>query len=143
MSAAIKVQKRASLPGSFEELVGMLAPMAIRDDVQHANTIEMIDRLMRIESLSKGQADYLETLVELVEAYEARHHAIDVSNVTGLRMLRHVVGESGMSGSDLARLLGMHPTMGSKMLKGQRRLTWDHAKILGRHFKVGAVVFMD
>ena len=37
-----------------------MPPMAIRDDVQHHTTVEMIDRLMRIENLSRGQSDYLE-----------------------------------------------------------------------------------
>jgi antitoxin component HigA of HigAB toxin-antitoxin module len=33
--------------------------------------------------------------------------------------------------------------MGSKILKGDRRLTWDHAKILSHHFKVAPAMFMD
>src|SRR5271155_1433112 len=106
MPAKITSSKQRSLPRSFDELIRLMPPMAIRDDVQHANTIELIDRLMQIEKLSSGQVDYLETLVELVEAYEAKRHAIDLSKITGAQMLRHVVDESGLSGSGLARLLG-------------------------------------
>jgi HTH-type transcriptional regulator/antitoxin HigA len=142
---AIKTNKAkpGRLPESFSQLVQLMPPMAIRDGVQHANTLELIDRLMQIEKLSRGQADYLETLVELVEAYEAKHHAIDVSKVNGVRALKHLLEQSGMSGSDLARLLGMHPTMGSKILNGDRKLTWDHAKALGARFKVAPALFMD
>jgi antitoxin component HigA of HigAB toxin-antitoxin module len=46
-------------------------------------------------------------------------------------------------GSELARLLGVHATMGSKILKGDRRLTGDHAKLLGAHFKLAPALFMD
>ena len=58
-------------------------------------------------------------------------------------MLKHGLGQSGMSASDLARLLGVHPTMGSKILAGDRRLTWDRAKTLAAHFKVEPALFMD
>jgi HTH-type transcriptional regulator/antitoxin HigA len=132
-----------TLPKSFERLVQLLPPMAIRDDVQHGNTLEIIDRLMQIERLSPDQADYLETLVELVEAYESRHHVIDLSRTTGRESLKHVIDESGLSASDLARLLGVHPTMGSKILNGERKLTWEHAKKLGVKFKVAPALFMD
>lgn len=135
--------KHGRLPGSFDQLVQLMPPMAIRDDVQHANTVEVIDRLMQIKKLSQGQSHYLETLLELVEAYEVKHHAIDLSKVTGAQMLKHVLAQSGMSGSDLARLLNMHPTMGSKVLNGNRKLTWEHAKVLGARFKVAPALFMD
>jgi antitoxin component HigA of HigAB toxin-antitoxin module len=117
--------------------------MAIRDDLHHQNMLEMIDHLMGIENLSPGQSDYLETLLELVEAYETKHHAIDVSGLTGLQMLNFVMEQAGMSASDLGRLLNMHPTMGSKILKSERRLSWDHAKILAARFKVAPALFMD
>jgi len=143
MRTKTKFADRPSLPAAFADLVRLLPPMAIKDDSHHRNTVEMIDRLMRIERLSKGQADYLETLVELAEAYEAKRHSIDVDNLGGARMLRHILNESGLSASDLARLLGMHPTMGSKILQGTRRLTWTHAKILADRFRVAPALFMD
>jgi antitoxin component HigA of HigAB toxin-antitoxin module len=143
MATRTKNPKRETLPVSFDQLVRRMPPMAIRDDVQHANTVEVIDRLMQIDKLSKGQADYMETLVELVEIYEARHHPVDLSKITGVRMLKHVLQQSEMSGSDLARLLGVHATMGSKILTGERKLTWDHAKVLGSRFKLAPAVFMD
>jgi HTH-type transcriptional regulator/antitoxin HigA len=138
-----KSRKPHSLSSSFDQLVRQMPPMAIRDDIQHSNTLEMIDRLMQIEKLSRGQSDYLETLVELVEAYESKHHAIDVYHLTGIGMLKHVLDQAGLSGSDLARLLGIHPTMGSKILNGDRKLTWEHAKTLGAHFKLAPALFMD
>ena len=143
MAVKLKSFKPAALPKSIDQLVRLMPPMAIRDDVQHANTVAIIDRLMQIDKLSRGQSDYLETLVELVEAYEARHHPIELSRVTGMQALKHVLDQSGMSGSDLARLLDVHPTMGSKILNGERKLTWEHAKSLSSRFKVAPALFMD
>jgi HTH-type transcriptional regulator/antitoxin HigA len=142
---AIKNRKTSdtALPKSIVRLVAFLPPMAIRDDVQHSNTLEVIDRLMQVENLSRDQSDYLETLVELVEVYEAKQHAIELSNTTGLESLRHVLNESGLSGSDLGRLLGVHASMGSKILNGERKLTWEHAKKLAARFAVTPSLFID
>ena len=48
-----------------------------------------------------------------------------------------------MNASDLARLLGVHASMGSKILKGDRALTVEHLKLLAAKFHVRADTFMD
>lgn len=133
--------REPKLPGRFEDLVALMPPRAIVDDVQHDNTITMIDRLMAHAKLTKGQESYLETLVQLVQAYEASHHAI--GPLSGIDALRYVLDEHGMNASDLARLLGVHSSMGSKILKGDRALTVDHLKVLSARFKVRPDIFMD
>ena len=47
-----------------------------------------------------------------------------------------------LNASDLARMLGVHASMGSKILKGQRSLTVDHLRKLADHFKVRPELFM-
>ena len=139
----IKGIKKASLPGRFEELVQMSPPQAIMDDVHYENTLEIIDRLMAAGKLTKGQALYLETLVQLVAAYEADRHAIETSHHSALDSLRHLLEENGMNASDLARLLGVHPSMGSKILRGDRSLTVEHVRTLSARFKVNPRLFID
>ena len=143
MSVMMRNHKSKGLPTTLAALVQMMPPMALRDEVDHGNTLEVIDRLMQVEKLSRDQGQYLETLVELVESYEAKRHALDLSRLSGLRMLKHVMEQSGMTASELARLLNVHASMGSKILKGERRLTWEHAKVLGGEFKVSPMLFMD
>ena len=140
--ASIKQAVRKRLPGRFEDLVRMMPPQAITDDIHYRNTVEMIDRLMASGKMTKGQALYLETLVQLVQAYEASHHAINISGISGLDSLKHLLEENGMSASDLARLLSIHVSMGSKILKGDRSLTVDHLKILSARFKVSPDIFI-
>jgi HTH-type transcriptional regulator/antitoxin HigA len=130
------------LPRSFNALVAEMAPQALMDDVHYDNTIEMIDRLMADGKLTKGQELYLETLVQLVQAYEAKHHAIDTDDLTGIDALRHLLAENDMNASDLARLLGVHASMGSKILKGERSLTVEHLRTLTDRFKVRPELFM-
>ena len=131
------------LPGRFEELVRLMPPRAIMDEVHYESTVEMIDRLMASGKLTNGQSLYLETLVQLVQAYEAAHHAIDTSDLSGLDSLKYLMDENRMNASDLARLLEVHASMGSKILKGQRSLTVDHLKKLSSRFKVSPEVFID
>ena len=140
---ATKNHNNAKLPGRFEDLVAQMPPQAIADDVQLENTIEMIDALMASGKLTRGQAIYMETLVQLVQAYESAHHEIDVGDISGLDSLKHLMDANDMNASDLARLLGMHASMGSKILKGDRALTVDHLKILAARFKVSPQLFID
>lgn len=141
--SSTKVSGIERLPGRFEDLMLVLPPRAIADEVQYENTLEMIDRLMATSRPTKGQSLYLETLVQLVQVYESSNHAIDVSNLSGIDALKHLMEENGLNASDLARLLGVHVSLGSKILKGDRSLTVDHVKILAKSFKVNAGLFLD
>lgn len=135
--------KKSNLPRRWVELVRLLPPQAIRDDVQPETSLDMIDRLMVAGRLSADQSVYLETLVQLVQAYEAAHHAIDTSDISGLACLKHLLSENEMNASDLARVLDMHPSMGSKILNGDRSLTLEHVRKLATRFKVSPGAFMD
>lgn len=130
------------LPRSFDALVAEMPPQAIMDDVHYENTTEMIDRLMAAGKLTKGQELYLETLVQLVQAYEATHHVIDTADLHGIDALRQLLVENNMNASDLARLLGVHPSMGSKILNSERSLTVEHLRKLTDRFKVRPELFM-
>jgi HTH-type transcriptional regulator/antitoxin HigA len=142
MPTATKRADRGRLPRRFEDLVRRMPPQAILDDVHYENTLEMIDRLMTAGRLTAGQALYQETLVQLVQSFEAERCSIETSDLGGLDSLRHLMEENHMNGSDLARLLGVHPSMGSKILKGERSLTVDHLRRLSEHFKVSPALFI-
>ena len=141
--STIKSSGKNRLPSRFDELVRFMPPRAIGDEIEYENTLEVIDRLMGLGKLTKGQSVYLETLVQLVQAYEAVHHAIDTSDLSGLDSLKHLLRENGMKGADLARLLGVHASMGAKILRGERALTVDHLRKLAARFKVSAQLFME
>lgn len=75
-SGTKSVVSKDKLPGRFEDLVKMMPPRAIQDEVQYDNTIEVLDRLTSLPRMTQGQNQYLETLSVLVEAYENEHYAI-------------------------------------------------------------------
>src|SRR6267142_4416687 len=83
MPALKQKSRRTKLPAGFSALVRQMPPQAIVDDVHYENTIEMIDSLMSAGKLTSGQSRYLETLVQLVQAYKAANHAINTSGPGG------------------------------------------------------------
>jgi len=137
---SIKAQSER-LPASFAELVRLYPPQAIHDEIGYANCQEMIDRLTSLAKLTAGQAEYLETLTILFEAYEKEHERIDTRHLSPLDVLRFLLESNGMTGSDLGRLLG-NRELGSKILNGSRRLSKAHILKLARRFKVDAGLFL-
>ncbi|QOV87872.1 helix-turn-helix domain-containing protein [Humisphaera borealis] len=128
------------LPASFEALVRIYPPRAIQDEVDYKNTQELIDALTNRPKLSKGQADYLETLTQLFEVFEEEHEAID-SDLSPLDALRELLEQHAMSASDLGRLLGDR-ALGSRILSGDRELSKAHIRTLAEHFAVSADLFL-
>ena len=129
------------MPTTYQGLVRMLAPRPIRDDTELRNVTEIVDRLALLSDLSQDQADYLEVLTTLIEFYEREHHDIDVSGLTSLDVLKHLLDENGMNGSDLGRLLG-NRQLGSAILRGRRQLSKAHVKVLSNRFCVDADLFL-
>ena len=130
------------LPGKLVDLIHYKIPVTITGVKEYKTTLEIIDRLMQIPKLTKGQATYLQTLVDLVYCYEEKHEQIKTSDVSAQDVLKMLMEEHEMNASDLARLLGVHVSLGSKILKGDRALTLEHIKLLGEHFHVSPAVFV-
>jgi len=123
------------MPRTSTGLGRLFFPKPLRDDVGLKNVAEIVDRLAVLDDPTPDQADYLEVLTTLVEAYENRRHPFDVSHITPLDALKFLMKENGMSGSDLGRLLGSRQ-LGSAILRGDRALSKAHIKRLAEHFHV-------
>jgi HTH-type transcriptional regulator/antitoxin HigA len=129
-----------SMPKTFEGLCRMFPLRPVHDEVDHANATEIIDALAG-HDLNPDQSDYLESLSELVGAYEDAHHGKDLSHVTPLDALRYLVEQNGMTASALGELLG-NRALGSKLLRGERELSKTHIAVLCERFKVSADLFI-
>ena len=122
---------------------GHFSSSRVQNEGHHDQMVDMIDRLMASGRLTKDQKQYLETLVQLVQAYESTHHAFDETDLSGIDSLRHLLEQNRMNASDLARMLGVHVSMGSKILAGDRSLTVDHLRTLSDRFCVSPALFID
>ena len=136
-AAAIDFKK---MPKDYQGLVMMFMPKAIHDTIDYENTAEVIDRLVGHE-LSDEQELFLDTLSTLVEVYENEHHAIKTSGMPPVEALRFLMGEHGMTAADLGKVLGER-TLGSKVLRGERKIGLKYARILARKFGVDVGIFI-
>jgi antitoxin component HigA of HigAB toxin-antitoxin module len=129
------------LPKDYAGLCRMLIPRPIRDKVDFENVTGITDA-MAGQKLTSDQEDYFDLLCRLVQDYEGEHAGLFAPGVTGLKALRHLLEEHDMSGADLSRLLGSHRTLGAMILRGERKLTVEHVRILSAHFSVSADLFL-
>ncbi len=140
MTTKIKGDKTLKPPKTYRELCGLLMPRKIHDDSELEATQEIMDALAVLPTPTPDQDDYLETLAELVEAYEEQ--SVKFSKRSGLETLRFLLTENKLTASDLSRLLGTDISLGYRILDGERNLTTKHIKKLAHHFRVGPEVFL-
>ena len=140
MKTLEKYGKKEEIPNTYMELLRLFMLRPIHDETELENATEVMD-LLAGHRLNKDQEDYLDALSTLTEEYESEHHHVPESKVTGIEALSFLLVENDMNASDLSRLLGCHRTLGPKILRGERRLTADHLRILSAYFKVSADLF--
>jgi len=136
------LMRSEDVPKTYDQLLAMHPLRPIHNDAELEHATEIID-ILAGHDLNADQADYLDVLSTLVEAYENTHYPLDDAAICGLDALRALLDDHGMSATDLARLLGVHRSMGSKLLKGKRALTSRHLQMLSERFKVSADLFLD
>lgn len=93
------------------------------------------------ERMSEDQKDYFDVITDFMTDYDEAHRPY-APQVSGLDALKAIVEENGLSAAGIARILGADRTLGSKILRGERRITADHARKLGEHFKLEPGVFL-
>lgn len=141
-SAPMTISKGRKLPRTFEGLNRLRPLYVITDERDYDAAKRIADALVILDHPTQGQERYLDTLLTLMEAYEKEHHAIDTSRMGPLEVLKFLVREHGMTGSDLGRLLGTRQ-VGGAILRGERELSKEHIRILARHFAVSPALFFE
>ena len=134
-------EKATELPKKLGELTSLFAPLAIDSDRTYRQTMKWVDELAVLDKRTKDQERFLETLTILVEAYEDKHHKIDVESASPTEVLNFLLGQHGLSGRDLGRILGQ-AQLGGKILRGERELSKNHIRTLCAYFKVGPELFL-
>jgi antitoxin component HigA of HigAB toxin-antitoxin module len=140
MNTKSKGARTARLPKTYRELCGLLMPRKIHDGAELEAAQEIMDALAVLPTRTLDQDDYLETLAELVEAYEDQ--AVKFSKRPGLETLKFLLAENGLTASDLSRLLGTDISLGYRILDGERNLTTRHIKKLAQYFHVGPEILL-
>ena len=139
MSAVVK-KKWKSATKSYAALIDNFPLRPLHDEVDYDNALEVVETLVGSPELTDDEADYLDVLADIIQKYEAIHHAIR-GRAEPLSSLKSMLEERDMSGSDLGRLLGSR-ALGSAILRGERDLSKAHIRILADYFKVSTDLFI-
>jgi len=130
----------ADLAKTFEELCAMHLPRTIRDKVDYENTAEIVDRLAVLNRRTRGQEEYLETLTQLIEAYDNGNFQVAVSS-DPLDAIRFLMDAHNLNASDIGRILGSR-SLGAAILRGDRQISKENALKLASHFKLNSGLFI-
>ncbi len=76
----------------------------------------------------------------MVEAYKKEHEKIESAD-DPIGMLKFLLAENGLTGSELGRILGQQQ-LGSKILTHKRELSKTHILKLAEYFAVSPAVFL-
>lgn len=131
----------ADLPADYAGLCRLHLPRPIHDAVDYANTTEVADA-MAGHALNADQDDYFAMLCGLIEDYDRARMTRRTRKLAGRDALEHLMHEHSMTAADLARLLGVHRTLGAMILRGERQLTLAHVRTLAGHFAVSPALFI-
>ena len=118
-----------------------LAPIRNDEVLNHANEVVWWIAARGEDNLSRAELDYLYVLSDLIEVYEKVHYPFPKPKSTPAEMLAFLVEQHDMTASDLGNLLG-NRSLGSKLLRGERKPSKAHALKLAEHFHVDAALFL-
>ncbi len=104
----------------------------IRSARDHSRALRRIEQLMDAKLGTKA-GDELDVLATLVEAYEAKHHAICPPDP--IEAIKFRMDQLGMTRKDLAAMLGGRGRV-SEILTGKRGLSLDMIRRLHRKLHI-------
>jgi HTH-type transcriptional regulator/antitoxin HigA len=114
-----------------------LSPVKNEDDLKAAQRV--MDGILAKGRLTKGELAYLDTLSELVLAYENARHPMPAPSDAA--MLQHLMDARGVNQTDLHRATKIPLSTISEILSGKRHFTKGTIRALAAYFKVDKGLF--
>ena len=116
----------SKLPKTYEALCRLHLPRTLHDEIELDTVTEIID-LMAGHTLNTNQADYLETLSELAEAYESANYET-LPSLPPHEFLAAHLENIGMSATEWGKLIGIDRSTASRLLRGERKFNTAHVR---------------
>jgi antitoxin component HigA of HigAB toxin-antitoxin module len=101
-------------------------PRPLHDEIELEAVTEIID-LIAGHPLNADQADYLETLAELAEAYESANHEA-LPTLPSHEFLAAHLENIGMTATEWGKLIGIDRSTASRLLRGERKFNTSHVR---------------
>jgi antitoxin component HigA of HigAB toxin-antitoxin module len=135
--------KSREVQDSYFELVKEFPLRKIASADENRRALAMVSRFAGRERIDQGTEDYLAVLTDLISEYERRAgFAVDTSNVSAAEVVRHLMGENGMTISGLARRIGVGQSNLSEMLSGKREWSKTAIRGLSEQFSLNPMLFL-
>ncbi len=116
----------AKLPKTYEALCRLHLPRTLHDEIELEAVTEIID-LVAGHTLTSDQADYLETLAELAEAYESANYET-LPALSPYEFLTAHLKNIGMTATEWGKLIGIDRSTASRLLRGERKFNTTHVR---------------
>lgn len=135
-------KQRARVADGYLRLVMEFPLRRIRTRKQHEEAVRFLADLGIRGQKQAGVEDYTETLAQLIDDYEkGAGLKLDLSHLTPVDALRHLMDAHGMGVSALGRIVGSQGTL-SEVLAGRRELSKAMIRKLSAHFGVSPALFL-
>ena len=129
------------IPRELQQHWTAISPLlSIRNEHEYDLAVERLNRLLDEVGTDEQHPLYtlLDTLGTLLHAYEEQHHRMP--ECSGADMLRFLMGEHGLTQSDLPEI-GSQGVV-SEILRGKRELNVRQIRVLAKRFHVSPAVFI-
>ncbi len=124
---------------AYIDLLAFIKPRVISNEEENQLALSQVEKLMAIAHRSVEQDEILELLIVLIEKFESENYPIDVASPH--EVLVHLMEEHNLKQADLVGIIGSSGVT-SEVVNGKRGISKNHAKALGKFFKVSAEVFI-
>jgi HTH-type transcriptional regulator/antitoxin HigA len=126
-------------PQSYADLLAQVQPRSITSEAEAAQVQRQIDLLIDRPDRSANEDALLSLLGDLVQAWEADRYDLDApspAEALGALLEAHGLEQQALVGPVFAT-----KSIASEILRGKRRLTYEHVARLAQFFHVSPSVF--
>ena len=124
----------------YATLLKTTLPVSIKTDEEHERMINVVGDLMKKDKLSPEEERLLDLFADIIRDYEERIYE-PIEKGEPHEILRFLIEENNMKQKELLSIFGSEGII-SEVLKGKRRITTRHAKLLGEFFRVSPELFI-
>jgi HTH-type transcriptional regulator/antitoxin HigA len=127
----------------YKALIESFPLVPIKNDAHLDDAHKAAQSLMlRSESVTTDEAEYLEVLLDQIAKYESKHHVLKVGELPPHKLLQSFMKDHGLKQVALQEILGVSSGVMSELVAGKRELTKEHCVKLGKYFKVTPALFL-
>lgn len=136
----VKTKRARPTPSdTYLALIHRFSLRPLRTDAELDAAIALVNELLDRPALDASEADYLDVLGDLIEAYEEAVHPIEPASDAAI--LVSLLSDHGQSQVQVVAATGIANSTLSNVQCGKRQLTRDHIRRLAKLFRIDPAVF--